>query len=74
MLLIPTFQGDMKVIGFTIIACAAGFTLYPVLQIARRRGWVNFEDLTPDEFKETLLHSQGSAGLNGSETETLLRQ
>lgn len=33
-----------------------GFTLHPLLQLCRRRGWLEFVDLTPQEFSESLYH------------------
>ena len=50
-LVIPIFTGDTKNVVCTVGAIVIGFTLWPLLQVARRRGWCEFEPLHPNFWK-----------------------
>jgi amino acid transporter len=71
MLLVPMIQGDVKVILFTVTACIFGVVLYPLLQLARQRGWAKYCDVSPMEFRDN-LHTSASAASLGADAEALL--
>lgn len=54
MLVLPVARGQWHVIAFTGAALFLGACLYPMLQVARRRGWCEFDGGSPDDFKEHL--------------------
>ena len=59
-LVIPVFTGDWKNVVCTVGAIFVGFTLWPLMQVARRRGWCEFETLNPNFW----MASQGSGSMH----------
>lgn len=59
-LVIPVFTGDIKNVVCTVGAIFVGFTLWPLMQLARRRGWCEFETLNPNFW----MVSQNSGSLH----------
>ena len=51
MLAAPVVTGDWHIIAFSGMAVVAGAVLYPLLQAARRNGWLRFEGSSPEEFQ-----------------------
>jgi hypothetical protein len=59
-LVIPIFTGNIKNVVCTVGAIFVGFTVWPLMQLARRRGWCEFETLNPNFW----MASQGSGSMH----------
>jgi hypothetical protein len=57
MLAAPVVTGDWHIVAFSGMAAGAGAILYPLLQAARRNGWLPFEGASPEEFQARLQRS-----------------
>lgn len=47
-LVIPLYERNYVMLGITSGAMVAGFVLYPLMQLAKERGWVHFASLEFD--------------------------
>ncbi|KXZ49449.1 hypothetical protein GPECTOR_21g675 [Gonium pectorale] len=61
-LAMPVVSGDLRTCAWTLGAVLLGFIMYPLLQVARKRGWADFE---PMHFDCANVYD-GSANGNGN--------
>ncbi len=62
-LLIPLWERNWATLGATLGAMLGGFILYPLLSLARERGWVEFTSLLFDFARSTAGNAQARAPL-----------
>jgi 4-amino-4-deoxy-L-arabinose transferase-like glycosyltransferase len=53
-LILPIVVRDWQVVLFTAGTLAVGSFLYPLLQLARKKQWFQFDDYSPEDFSEHL--------------------
>ncbi|GAX81476.1 hypothetical protein CEUSTIGMA_g8905.t1 [Chlamydomonas eustigma] len=72
---LPFLKLDYTTMLWTVGAGLSGFILWPLLQVAKRRGWCEFEEMEfdPSDISETLLRGSSGDVLQG-ECESLEHQ